>query len=126
LRPHGQRDARGGDTGANGGLISTSLLFASFVFIPFSTFFLGLWIIRKTIGHKAKISLIAIALLVGLIIFEGSVIGMIIDPRFQVDRLTYVIGQSLLIGFITAIIVFVFTKLFNHVVRVINKIENRD
>ncbi len=96
------------------------------MFIPFGTFFLGLWVIRKTRGLKAKSSLIAIALLVGLVFFEGSAIGMIMDPRFQVDRLTYVIGKSILIGFITAIIVFVFTKLFNHVVRVINKIENRD
>ena len=106
--------------------MSTSLLIASFVFIPFGTFFLGLWIIRKTIGHKVKSSLISIALLVGLVFFEGSVIGMIIDPRFQVDRLTFVIGHSIIIGFITAIIVFVFTKLFNYVVRVINKIESRD
>ena len=58
--------------------VSTFLQCGAFILIPIATFVFGIW---KIMRFDKKYHRISIAGLIGFVFFEGSIIGMLIDPR---------------------------------------------
>lgn len=89
----------------------------SFILIPGTSFGIGLWLIISYVGFQRKLGVIFFALLMGLVLFEASVIGMIIDPRSGSFGWTKLIGIAGLIGTATSILVLAFSWVYANLIK---------
>ncbi len=88
----------------------------AFVLIPLSTFFVGLWIIVKLVGMNSRISVILIAIVIGISFFEASAIGMLVDPRASLSRLSEIFKISSVLGLAVTISVLAFIPIYRGIV----------
>lgn len=91
-----------------------------FILIPSCTFGIGLWSIYHYIGMKRKLSGMLFALLIGLIAFEASFIGIAIDPRWNNDWKS-LLTTSGLIAIAATFFVLIFTPLFVRLIKVLSR-----
>ena len=100
-------------------IFSMLLQCGAFVFIPLTTLIIGIWKIVPKVD--AKYQYINMSILIGFIFFEGSFIGMLIDPR----SLEKNFQETLLISSIIELIVFLFvlivTPVYSAIMRALKK-----
>ncbi len=93
-------------------IVTAVLQCGAFVLIPMSSFALGLWLIAHFVGFENRWTMILVALLIGLIFFEGSLVGMLIDPRASLSGLFEKVRIASIIGLVAFIFVLIFTPVF--------------
>ena len=90
----------------------------SFILIPGFSFGLGLWLIVRYLGFQHRLAVLFFALLMGIVAFEVSLIGMAIDPRLGSVGWTKLITTSGLAGIGTSVFVLIFTPVFISLMKV--------
>ena len=89
----------------------------AFLLIPAGTFATGIWLIVRFVGMANRWSHILVALLIGFIFFEASIIGMLIDPRGGWEKFPEIVRTSSVIGVVTILFVLVFLPIFRALLR---------
>jgi len=69
----------------------------------------------RFIGFKKKLNTISVALLIGIVFFEASLIGMLADPRSTVMGGLNIIKFAGLIGLAVFLIVLIFSYVYARV-----------
>jgi hypothetical protein len=93
----------------------------AFILVPGISFGLGLWLIVRYLGFHHKLAMPIFALLVGVVVFEASFIGMAIDPRSSFADLTKIIATSALIGFGASLFVLIFTPVYVKLIEIFKR-----
>src|SRR5574339_229873 len=99
-------------------ILTAILQCGAFVLIPMGSFALGFWLIAHFVGFENRWAMILVALLIGLIFFEGSLIGMLIDPRASLSGPFEKARIASIIGLIAFICVLIFTPVFRGLTRI--------
>ncbi len=98
--------------------ITILLQCGAFIIIPFVTLIIG---VRKITYFKEKYQFISMASLIGFVFFEGSLIGMIIDPRSGQISFGNMLFTALMIGLVTTLFVFLFTPIYAKLIQFFKK-----
>jgi len=99
-------------------IVLMSLQCEAFVFIPLITFGLGLKFIISRLGFKHRFSSMAIAIVIGIVFFEASLIGMLIDPRSISVSLIKLIEIAGLIGFTVFVLILLFGPIYQRLLQI--------
>lgn len=99
-------------------VVTAILQCGAFVLIPMGSFALGFWLIAHFVGFENRCAMILVALLIGFIFFEGSLIGMLIDPRASLSGLFEKVSISGIIGLVAFIFVLILTPVFRGLTRI--------
>ena len=89
----------------------------AFLLIPIGTFALGLWLIIRFVGVNHRLSLIFVAILIGITFFAASTTGMLIDPRGGLAKFPEIIKTSIVAGFVTTVAVLVFVPIYRAIIK---------
>ncbi len=97
-----------------------SILFQCGLFTvpPIATFIFGIWLIQKHFSNRTRL---ASALLIGIIFFEASMIGMSMDPKSANVNLLNVFLIAGTIGIAASLFVFILLPIGMAVLRIFNK-----
>jgi hypothetical protein len=90
----------------------------AFVFIPLTTFIMGVW--KITTKVDAKYQYISTTL-TGFVFFEASFIGLLIDPRSSGKSFQEILLISCILGFVVLLFVLIFTPVYTVIMRVLKK-----
>lgn len=89
------------------------VLFIAPIFI---NLFIGLWLIHQY--PKIQESILFGPVLWGLIVFETTIIGMVMDPAKEKQTIIEIIKIAFIIGLANSLFVFLFTPIFGAVLRI--------
>jgi hypothetical protein len=90
------------------GILTLTLVCGLFFVICGSTFALGLRLIRRS-GFHGTFAFLSIALLLGIIVFEFALIGMVADPRAIVSGWKFILTTAAYSGLAAFVAVIVIT-----------------
>jgi hypothetical protein len=93
----------------------------AFILVPGITFGLGLWLIVRYLGFQHRLAMMFFALLMGIVFFEGSIIGMVIDPRSSSVGWTKLFTTAGLIGIGTTLFVLIFTPIYITLIKIFKR-----
>jgi hypothetical protein len=79
---------------------------------------LGLWLIAHFLGFQHKLAKWFSALLIGIAFFEGSLIGMLIDPRSTSAGWPSILITAALTGLGAAIAALIFTPIYLGLIKI--------
>jgi hypothetical protein len=100
-------------------ILSMLLQCGAFVFIPLTTFIVGVWEITTKID--AKYQYISISTLIGFVFFEASLIGLLIDPKSSGKSFQEILLISCILGFVVLLFVLIFTPVYTVIMRALKK-----
>lgn len=100
-------------------LLVTVLQCGALILVPIATFGLGLWFVNRFVGFHSRVSLTLVAFVIGVTIFAGTLLGMLIDPRANLFGTMRIIKTSALIGLGAAIFVHIIAPVYAGLVRIL-------
>lgn len=101
-------------------LLELTLICGLLILIPGSTFGLGLWLIVRRVGIQPRLASILFAILMGIVAFEASSIGMVVDPRWNFNW-TKMLITSGLIGIATFVFIVIFTPIYTGLIKIFKR-----
>jgi len=98
-------------------IVLISLQCGAFVFIPLITLVLGIMFIIRKPGFEHRFSSLAGAILIGLVFFEASLIGMLMDPRSISVSLIKLIEIAGAMGLTVFVLVLLFGPIYQRLLQ---------
>src|ERR1051325_2577063 len=90
----------------------------AFIIIPLVTLIIGAW---KITYFKEKYQYFSMSALIGFVFFEGSLIGMIIDPRSRNSSFSNMLFIAFIIGSAATLFVFLLTPIYAKLLHLFKK-----
>lgn len=101
--------------------LSILLQCGAFVFFPVGTLGLGLWLIHRLIGFQNRLASVLIVMLIGIVFFEGTLIGTLLDPKAAASNIVDKLKISGLVGAGALILVLIFLPIYQALYRLLSK-----
>jgi hypothetical protein len=101
-------------------ILELTIVCGLLILIPGSTFGVGLWLIISRVGMQHRLASILFAVLMGIVAFEASMIGIAIDPRWNFDWGKLFITSGL-IGIATTVFILIFTPIYTRLLKIFNR-----
>lgn len=92
-------------------VLELSMACGLIILLPGLTFVGGVWIIVRKFGIHSRFSFILLATIIGLVAFEASFFGMVIDPRQNLpwSKILTISGS---VGIVATLSVVIFTPVY--------------